>query len=132
MKNVKFNELVKLVALLRSENGCPWDKEQTHESLLPSIEEEVQEVAEAINAGDKENLKEELGDVLLNILLQAQIAAESNDFDIDDVLETVSEKVVRRHPHVFGDKKLKNSGEVLEEWARIKKTEKNKNKKHKN
>jgi len=119
-----FGKLLELVATLRGKNGCPWDKEQTLKSLIPSITEEVEEVVHAIEADDKENLKEELGDVLLNILLLAQIAKEAGFFEMEDVLEVVSEKIIRRHPHVFGNKKFKTSAEVLKEWAKIKKSEK--------
>ncbi|MDD4352117.1 MAG: MazG family protein [Candidatus Gracilibacteria bacterium] len=124
MSEYSFQKLVDLVAELRSEHGCPWDREQTFKSLIPSITEEVEEVVHAIEADDMENLKEELGDVLLNVLLQAQIAKEAGLFEIKDVLAVVSEKIVRRHPHVFGDKKFETSAQVLEEWAKIKKSEK--------
>ena len=118
-----FEELVDVIATLRSENGCPWDREQTHETLKPTLIEETYETLEAIDAGDPEKLKEELGDVLMNIMLQAQIAAEHKDFDIDGVIETLTEKLVRRHPHVFGDVNVEDSAEVVKNWEAIKRQE---------
>ena len=102
MEKELFEELVEVIAILRSENGCPWDREQTHETLKSTLIEETYETLEAIDAGDPKKLKEELGDLLLNIMLQAQIAAEHKDFDIYAVIETLTEKLIRRHPHVFG------------------------------
>ena len=118
-----FEELVEVIATLRSENGCPWDREQTHETLKPTLIEETYETLEAIDAGDPEKLKEELGDVLMNIMLQAQIAAEHEDFDISGVIETLTEKLIRRHPHVFGDVNVEDSTEVVKNWEAIKRQE---------
>lgn len=118
-----FEELVDVIAMLRSENGCPWDREQTHESLKPTLIEETYETLEAIDAGDPKKLKEELGDLLLNIMLQAQIAAEHETFDIYGVIETLTEKMIRRHPHVFGDVNVEDSDEVLKNWEAIKRQE---------
>ena len=101
-KKVRFSELVRIMARLRGTNGCPWDKEQTHESLLKYLREETEETVHAVRSGDPENLAEELGDVLLQILFHSQIAAESGRFSIDDVLAILRDKLVRRHPHVFG------------------------------
>ena len=98
-----FLDLVNIVEKHRSPEGCPWDKEQTHESLLPYFLEEAYEVIESIELTDWETLKEELGDVLLHILLQAKIADETNKFNISDTLEVINNKLVNRHPHVFGD-----------------------------
>ena len=118
-----FEELVDVIATLRSENGCPWDREQTHETLKSTLIEETYETLEAIDVGDPKKLKEELGDLLLNIMLQAQIAAEHENFDIYGVIETLTEKLIRRHPHVFGDVDVENSDEVLKNWEAIKRQE---------
>ena len=118
-----FKELVDVIATLRSENGCPWDREQTHETLKPTLIEETYETLEAIDAGDPKKLEEELGDLLLNIMLQAQIAAEHENFDIYGVIETITEKLIRRHPHVFGDVDVENSDEVVKNWEAIKRSE---------
>ncbi len=118
-----FEELVGVIATLRSENGCPWDREQTHESLKSTLIEETYETLEAIDTGDPSQLKEELGDLLLNIMLQAQIAAEHDNFDIYAVIETLTEKLIRRHPHVFGDVDVEDSEEVVKNWEAIKRQE---------
>ena len=98
-----YEELVGIIAELRSDHGCPWDKAQTHESMIPCLRNECEEVVEAIEQKDSENLCEELGDVLLQVLLHAQIAKEEGLFTIDDVVNGLAEKMIRRHPHVFGD-----------------------------
>ncbi|MDR7002282.1 nucleoside triphosphate pyrophosphohydrolase [Neobacillus niacini] len=113
-----------IIAELRGPNGCPWDKEQTHESLKKYLIEESYEVIEAIDEGDLDHLIEELGDVLLQVLLHAQIGEDEGYFSIDDVIEGISAKMVRRHPHVFGSVKAENSQEVLQNWQEIKKQEK--------
>ena len=118
-----FKELVDVIATLRSENGCPWDREQTHETLKSTLIEETYETLEAIDAGDPKKLEEELGDLLLNIMLQAQIAAEHKDFDIYGVIETLTEKLIRRHPHVFGDVDVSDANEVVKNWDAIKRSE---------
>lgn len=118
-----FKELVDVIATLRSENGCPWDREQTHETLKSTLIEETYETLEAIDAGDPKKLEEELGDLLLNIMLQAQIAAEHENFDVYGVIETLTEKLIRRHPHVFGDVNVSDSDEVLKNWEAIKRSE---------
>ncbi len=118
-----FKGLVDVIATLRSENGCPWDREQTHETLKSTLIEETYETLEAIDTGDPSKLKEELGDLLLNIMLQAQIAAEHEDFDIYAVIETLTGKLIRRHPHVFGDVDVENSEEVVKNWEAIKRQE---------
>ena len=118
-----FKELVDVIATLRSENGCPWDREQTHETLKSTLIEETYETLEAIDAGDPKKLEEELGDLLLNIMLQAQIAAEHEDFDVYGVIETLTEKLIRRHPHVFGDVNVSDSDEVVKNWEAIKRSE---------
>lgn len=127
-KKYTYQEFLKIIETLRSENGCPWDREQTHESLRPCMMEEAAELVAAIrilkNTGSPENLEEELGDVLLQVVMHAQIAAEEGLFTMEDVVNRISEKMVRRHPHVFGDVSVSGSGEVLQNWDEIKKKEK--------
>ena len=122
-KKELFQELVEVITTLRSEEGCPWDREQTPESLKPTLIEETYETLEAIDSGDPQKLREELGDLLLNIMLQAEIADENGTFDIYDVIETLTEKMIRRHPHVFGDVDVTDSAEVLKNWESIKRQE---------
>lgn len=119
-----FAKLCDIVAKLRAPGGCPWDREQTHESLLPQLIEEAYEVAGAVRANDTANLREELGDLLLHVVMHAEIAREGGRFDINDVLNETSEKLIRRHPHVFGQTSLKDSGAVLRQWESIKHDEK--------
>lgn len=123
-----FNKLRETVRHLRAEDGCPWDREQSHESLKPEVIEEAAEVICGINVyeqtGNYENLKEELGDLLLQIVMHAQIAEEEGIFTLDDVISGITEKMVRRHPHVFGNKKVSGSEEVLVNWEEIKRKEK--------
>ncbi len=123
MSKELFEELVDVIATLRSENGCPWDREQTHETLKSTLIEETYETLEAIDTGDPSKLKEELGDLLLNIMLQAQIADEDKNFDIYAVIETLTEKLIRRHPHVFGDVDAEDSETVVKNWEAIKRQE---------
>jgi MazG family protein len=125
-----FKQLCEIVARLRAPGGCPWDREQTNESLLPALIEEAYEVAGALRARDDANLREELGDLLLVIVMQAEIAAEGGRFDIDDVASEVSEKLIRRHPHVFGKSDARDSGAVLKQWERIKHEERKKSDDH--
>ena len=120
-----FLDLIDIIERLRAPDGCPWDKEQTHESLLAYFLEEVYEVIESVELKDWETLKEELGDVLLHLLLQAQIAKESNKFDIADTIKGINGKLIRRHPHVFGKKKNDNSLQTKKNWEAQKHTEKN-------
>lgn len=119
-----FDRLMDLMRRLRAPGGCPWDAEQTHESLKRYLIEEAYEVIEAIDGNDPELLKEELGDLLLQPVFHASIAEEKGTFTIDEVLETICEKLVRRHPHVFGEQKVKTAEEQVENWERIKKAEK--------
>jgi MazG family protein len=119
-----FNKLCEIVAKLRAPGGCPWDREQTHESLLPALIEEAYEVAGAVRAKDCANFREELGDLLLLVVMHAEIAREAGRFDIDNVLKTVTEKLIRRHPHVFGKSDARDSGAVLKQWESIKRAEK--------
>src|SRR2546422_11141365 len=119
-----FAQLCEIVAKLRAPGGCPWDREQTHESLLPALIEEAYEVAGAVRANDTANFREELGDLLLLIVMHAEIASESDRFDINGVLEDATEKLIRRHPHVFGNSDARDSGAVLRQWESIKRAEK--------
>ena len=106
--NYDFEDLVAIVKLLRSENGCAWDREQTHKSMRKDFIEEVYEVIEAIDTEDKTLLTEELGDVLLQVVFHSRIAEENGDFDINDVADGICKKLIHRHPHVFGDVKVKD------------------------
>ena len=123
-KKYDFNDFIEIIAALRAPGGCPWDISQTHESLKECLMEESDEVLQAIDSGDDANLCEELGDVLLQVVLHAQIASEEGRFDINDVIQGVSEKMVRRHPHVFGDVKVTSQEESLALWKKIKEEEK--------
>lgn len=116
----RFAEIIKK---LRSPGGCPWDREQSHKTLKPYLIEETYEVLDAIDKNNSEELKDELGDLLLQVFLHAQIASDNCQFTIDDVADVISNKMIRRHPHVFGDVKVKNSDEVLDNWIEIKKNE---------
>ena len=120
----QFANLCDIVARLRSAEGCPWDREQTNESLLPALIEESYELCEAAHSPDDAHFREELGDLLLLILMHAQIAAENGRFNIEDVIKSVSEKLIRRHPHVFGTSEVRDSGAVLKQWEAIKREEK--------
>ncbi|TKJ38394.1 nucleoside triphosphate pyrophosphohydrolase [candidate division LCP-89 bacterium B3_LCP] len=120
MKPDPFRELVAILEKLRSPEGCPWDREQTFDSLRPYFLEEAYEILQAIDDGKYAQLEEELGDLLMHIVFQAQIAREQDLFTIDDVLRSINRKLIRRHPHVFGEGKVENSKEVLENWEKIK------------
>jgi nucleoside triphosphate diphosphatase len=120
-----FSRLCEIVARLRAPGGCPWDREQTHHSLLPDLLEEAYEVADAIRTNDEANLREELGDLLLQVVMHAQIAREEGRFAIEDVSREVADKLVRRHPHVFGESEARDTGAVLKQWDTIKRAEKN-------
>ncbi len=119
----EFTALVELIARLRAPGGCPWDREQTHESLKSMKLEEAYEVVEAIDEGNDEELVGELGDLLLQVVFHSQIATEQNRFSIADVIDRISTKMIRRHPHVFGDDTAQTAGEVLRNWEAIKETE---------
>lgn len=124
MKYPELERLVDIVATLRSENGCQWDREQTHKSLRPNMLEEAYEAVDAIDDGDVANLREELGDVLLQVVLHSQIAKDDNEFDIEDVARELSEKLIHRHPHVFGNTEVHSTKEILDNWDKLKKEEK--------
>jgi MazG family protein len=119
-----FEKLCEIVARLRAPGGCPWDREQTHESLLPALIEEAYEVAGAVRSRDIANFREELGDLLLLIVMHSEIAREAGRFEIDNVLKGVTEKLIRRHPHVFGRSDARDSRAVLKQWESIKRGEK--------
>lgn len=119
-----LQKLEDLVERLRSEDGCPWDRIQTRESLKPMLIEEAYEVLEALDQEDPANLKEELGDLLFQVVFHAQIAKENQEFQLSDVIDGLHQKMIRRHPHVFGDKDLKTSRDVLVNWEDIKAAEK--------
>lgn len=119
----KFYRLVEIMDVLRGENGCPWDKKQTRETLKPSFLEEVYEAIEAMDEGGEE-LKGELGDVLLHVVFQAKIAKENGEFDIEDVAHDICEKLIRRHPHIFSNVQADTSEQVAANWEKIKKEEK--------
>src|SRR5262249_41514373 len=117
-------KLCEIVARLRAPDGCPWDREQTNESLLPALIEEAYEVADAARTHDDAHFREELGDLLLLIVMHAQIAGEAGRFNIEKVIDEVSAKLVRRHPHVFGKSQARDAGAVLKQWEAIKREEK--------
>ena len=120
-----LQRLIEVVAQLRSpEGGCPWDLEQTPQTLIPYIIEEAYEVVDAIATGDQNAIAEELGDLLLQVVLQAQIAGESGDFTLEEVAVSITEKLIRRHPHVFGNVQINSSEEVNQNWEKIKAEEK--------
>lgn len=124
MKYPNLEKLVDIIAVLRSENGCPWDREQTHKTLRPNMLEEAYEAVDAIDDGDIANLREELGDVLLQVVLHAQIAKDNKEFDIEDVAKELSDKLIHRHPHVFGTAHVDSADDVVTNWDKLKKEEK--------
>lgn len=124
----QLDRLVSIVAQLRGPKGCPWDKEQTHASLLSSLLDETYEFFEAVEEDDRAMMKEELGDILLQVVFHAQIAQEEKQFDLEEIAQEICEKLIRRHPHVFGDTTVGSSQEVLVNWEQIKRQEKGKEK----
>lgn len=123
MTNSAISEFITTIARLRAPDGCPWDREQDHKSLARYLLEETYEVLEAIHSGDPEKLKEELGDLLLQIVLHAQIASEKNEFDMEAIADGINKKMIARHPHVFTENKLDTAGEVTLQWEELKKQE---------
>jgi XTP/dITP diphosphohydrolase/tetrapyrrole methylase family protein/MazG family protein len=119
-----IDDLRETMARLRAPDGCPWDREQTHQSICDCLVEEVAELLDAIDRNDFPHMREELGDLLLHVVMHAQLASEAGHFNFDDVAAEVNEKLVRRHPHVFGDLRLKDSDAVLHQWDAIKAAEK--------
>ena len=123
-ENYDFNDLITIMSLLRSSDGCVWDREQTHKTIRNNLIEETYEAVEAIDNGDTGLLKEELGDVLLQVVFHAQIEKEAGAFDIDDVADGICKKLIYRHPHVFGEVTVENASQVLDNWNELKKVEK--------
>ena len=120
----ELNELIDVIARLRAPNGCQWDREQTHKSLRPNMLEEAYEAVDAIDDGDMKHLKEELGDVLLQVVLHSQIASEEGAFTIEDVAKGIKDKLIHRHPHVFGDVKVNSTKDIIDNWDKLKAEEK--------
>lgn len=120
----QLERLIKIVARLRAPGGCPWDREQTHTSILSCLLDEAYEFFEAVELKDSYKIKEELGDILLQVILHAQIASEESSFTIEDVAQEISDKLIRRHPHVFGETEVSGSQEVIYNWEKIKRQEK--------
>jgi tetrapyrrole methylase family protein/MazG family protein len=123
----QFKRLVEIMARLRGPDGCPWDKAQDHKSLKPYLIEEAYEVLDAVDSGNPEKLAEELGDLLLHVVFHAQIASESDEFDIEQICRMISDKLIQRHPHIFGKKKELSQSQILDQWEVIKQ---NNNKNH--
>lgn len=120
----ELNELIDVIAKLRAPDGCQWDREQTHKSLRPNMLEEAYEAVDAIDDGDMKHLKEELGDVLLQVVLHSQIASEEGAFTIEDVAKGIKDKLIHRHPHVFGNVNVNSTKEILDNWDKLKAEEK--------
>ncbi len=119
----QFDALVDIIATLRAPDGCPWDRKQTHKSLRENLLSECYEVLEALDEGDSDKLRDELGDLLMQIVLHGQIAAEAGEFEIGDVVKNINTKLIHRHPHVFGSRKVKDAEEVIHNWEGLKKEE---------
>ena len=119
----QFTALVDIIARLRAPDGCPWDKKQTHASLRKNLLEECYEVLEALDEGNADKLCDELGDLLMQVVLHTQIAAEAGEFELGDVVNSINTKLIHRHPHVFGSKKVKNAEEVALNWEELKQEE---------
>jgi tetrapyrrole methylase family protein/MazG family protein len=124
MTKTKFYELKSVFKALHGAKGCLWDKKQTHKSLVSDLKEEVEEFIETVNKNDAQHMKEELGDLLLHVMFNAQIASKNKEFDIEDVIEGLIKKLKRRHPHVFGKAKVKSATQIIRNWNKIKKLEK--------
>ncbi len=123
-QKTRFTELKKIFQTLHGPKGCLWDKEQTHKTLLKYLKEESDEFIAEVKKGDYHHMKEELGDILLQVMFHAQIASKSSKFDIEDVIDVLIKKLKRRHPHVFKGVKVRSSGEIIKNWHKIKKLEK--------
>ena len=126
MKKTKFIELKEVFKILHSPKGCLWDKEQTHKSLIPYLREESEEFIAEVKKGDLHKMKDELGDILLQVMFHSQLASKEGRFDIEDVIDNLIKKLKRRHPHVFGNVKVKSSQQVIRNWNKIKAKEKKK------
>lgn len=120
---MNFDDLVNIVSKLRSPEGCPWDKEQTRETLKTYLVEEFYELIDAIESNDAENIKEELGDLLFQIVIQSQLSKEENKFDMNDIVDSIARKMIDRHPHVFGDRNFETSKDVVKWWSESKRKE---------
>ena len=125
MPKTKFNELKKVFKTLHSPKGCMWDKEQTHLSIIKDLREEVEEFIHTVKKNDFNHMKEELGDLLLHVMFHAQMASKCKKFDIEDVIDGLIKKLKRRHPHVFGNTKAKSTRQIIANWHKIKRQEKN-------
>ncbi|MFA5144526.1 MAG: MazG nucleotide pyrophosphohydrolase domain-containing protein [Candidatus Omnitrophota bacterium] len=123
-KNTKFIELKEIFTALHGPRGCMWDKQQTHKSIIPGLREEVREFVAEVEKGDFSHMREELGDILLHVMFQAQIAGEAGKFDIEDVIDGLIKKLKRRHPHVFGNVKVNSQRQIIMNWNKIKLSEK--------
>lgn len=123
-RKTAFIELKEVFDILHGPRGCLWDKEQTFDTLIPQFKEESGELVSAVRKGDKEHIKEELGDVLLHVMFYSQIAGKEGFFDIEDVVKGLISKLKRRHPHVFGGRKVSSAGQIVRNWEKIKKQEK--------
>lgn len=123
-KRTKFVELKRVFERLHGPKGCLWDKKQTHKTLIPYLEEEVDEFLHALRKGDSSHMKEELGDILLQVMFHSQIASKKGGFDVEDVIDHLIKKLKRRHPHVFGHTKVKSAEEIIVNWHKIKALEK--------
>lgn len=123
-RRTKFFQLKRLFETLQGPKGCLWDKKQTHKTLLPYLKEETQEFIQAVRKGNFHHMREELGDILLQVMFHSQIAAKKNKFTIEDVMDELIKKLKRRHPHVFGKVKVNSSRQIIRNWHRIKKLEK--------
>ena len=124
MNENQVNRLIDIVKKLRAPDGCPWDREQTHQSVRGHLVEECAELLEAIDLQDSDKMREEIGDVLMHLLLHAEIESENGNFNFNDVAKELGDKLVRRHPHVFGEEKVNDSDDVLKIWQDVKKKEK--------
>ncbi|MFH1442107.1 MAG: MazG nucleotide pyrophosphohydrolase domain-containing protein [Candidatus Omnitrophota bacterium] len=123
-KKTKFTELKKIFSTLHGPKGCLWDKKQTHRSLIPYLKEETQEFIQAARSNNIHHMKEELGDILLQVMFHSQIAEKENKFNIEDVIEELAKKMKRRHPHVFANVKVKSASHITRNWNKIKAVEK--------
>jgi len=123
-EKTKFTELKKIFKILHGPKGCLWDKEQTHRTLIPYLREESEEFISALKKGDYHHMKEELGDILLQVMFHSQIASKENSFDVEDVIDGLIGKLKRRHPHVFGKVKVRSARQIIANWKKIKALEK--------
>ncbi len=123
-QRTKFIKLKKLFGILHGPKGCLWDKKQTHESLIPYLKEETREFISAVKNNNFRDMKEELGDILLQVMFHSQLASKENRFDVEDVIDTLTKKLKRRHPHVFGSVKVRSAKEIIRNWKKIKLSEK--------